>query len=132
MPGVGSASGWPERVLVALGAIAGCLGVALSAAASHVTGGGTLDVSARFLLAHAPALIGLAAAIATYLVHRPTALAAGSLLAIGLALFSGDLASRAFQGAALFPMAAPAGGILLIAGWALVAAAAVIVGRKPA
>ena len=132
MPGVGSASGWPARVLVALGAIAGCLGAALSAAASHVTGGGTLDVAARFLLAHAPALIGLAAAIATYLVHRPTALAAGSLLAIGLALFSGDLASRAFQGAALFPMAAPAGGILLIAGWALVAAAAVIVGRKPA
>ena len=132
MSWAGTSGAWPERALVALGAIAGCLGVALSAAASHVTGGGSLEVSARFLLAHGPVLIGLAAVIATGLVHRPTALAAGGLLAVGLALFSGDLAARAFWGAALFPMAAPTGGVLLIAGWAVVAAGAVIVGRKQA
>ena len=119
-----------ERVLVGLGAIAGCLGVALAAAASHVTGGGTLDTSARFLLAHAPALIGLAAASAAGLTHRSVGLTAACLIALGLALFSGDLAHRAVRSAALFPMAAPAGGVLMMAGWALAAAAAVIGGRK--
>jgi uncharacterized membrane protein YgdD (TMEM256/DUF423 family) len=120
----------PERILVALGAVAGCLGVALSAAAAHVTGGGTLETSARFLLAHAPALIGVAAIAAAGLGHRTVALASGTLLALGLALFSGDLAWRAFGGSSLFPMAAPAGGIILMGGWALAAAAAVIGGRR--
>ena len=119
----------PERILVALGALAGCLGVALSAAASHMAAGATLEISARFLLAHAPALIGVAAAAAAGLVHRRVALAAGALLALGLVLFSGDLALRAFGAASPFPMAAPAGGVLLMGGWAMAAAAAVIGGR---
>ena len=120
----------PERVLVTLGAVAGCLGVALSAAAAHVTGGGTLDTSARFLLAHAPALIALAGTAAACLVHRRIALVSGALLAIGLALFSGDLAIRGLGAASPFPMAAPTGGILLMAGWAMAAAAAVVGGKK--
>lgn len=120
----------PERLLVVLGAVAGCLGVALSAAAAHVTGGGTLETSARFLLAHAPALVGLAAAAAAGLAHRNTALVAGALLALGLALFSGDLAYRGFRAEALFPMAAPAGGVLMMGGWALAAVSAVIGGPK--
>jgi uncharacterized membrane protein YgdD (TMEM256/DUF423 family) len=120
----------PERVLIGLGAVAGCLGVALSAAASHMTAGATLEISARFLLAHAPALIGVAGAAAAGLVHRRVALAAGALLSLGLVLFSGDLALRAFGAASPFAMAAPAGGILLIGGWALTAAAAVIGGRR--
>jgi uncharacterized membrane protein YgdD (TMEM256/DUF423 family) len=41
-------------------------------------------------------------------------------------LFSGDLALRAFAGHRLFPMAAPTGGIILIAAWLALAAAAVI------
>ena len=122
----------PERVLVALGAMAGGLGVALSAAASHVTGGGTLDISARFLLVHAPALIGIAAATRSGLLHRGVALASGAVLVLGVVLFSGDLAYRAFRSAALFSWAAPGGGILLIAGWALAAVAAVIGGRNSA
>ncbi len=121
--------GRPERALMALGGLAGCLGIALSAAASHGAGGGTLDISARFLLAHAPALIGVALATGSGLAHRRTALAAGALLASGVALFSGDLAVRAFRGAALFAMAAPTGGILLMAGWALLVVAAVMGGR---
>nr|WP_210261160.1 DUF423 domain-containing protein [Enterovirga sp. DB1703] len=115
-----------------MGALAGCLGVALSAAASHVTGGGTLEISARFLLVHAPALIGVAAGAATGLLHRAAALAAGAILVLGLALFSGDLAARALRGAALLPMAAPAGGILMMAGWLLAALSAVIGGRRAA
>ena len=123
-------SGASERALIALGGVAGGLGVALSAAASHGAGGGTLDISARFLLAHAPALIGIGLAAGTGLAHGTLARAAGALLALGLALFSGDLALRGFRGAALFPMAAPAGGIVLMTGWAFVVVAAVTRGRR--
>ena len=49
-------TGW-DRILIALGAIAGLAGVALSAAAAHVTGAGSLETAARFLLFHAPALL---------------------------------------------------------------------------
>ena len=48
------------------------------------------------------------------------------LLLIGVALFSGDLALRAYAGHRLFPMAAPTGGMVMIAGWALLALAAFI------
>jgi CheY-like chemotaxis protein len=41
-----------------------------------------------------------------------------------MVLFCGDFALRALAGRALFPMAAPAGGILLIAGWLAAATAA--------
>ena len=120
----------PERALLALGAVSGCLGVALAAAAAHGPGGTSLETSSRFLLMHAPALIGLAAASAAGLGQRALTVLAGALLALGLALFSGDLAYRAFRSAALFPTAAPIGGLLLMGGWALVAVAAVMGGRK--
>ena len=120
----------PERCLVALGAVAGCLGVALAAAASHGSGGTTLETSSRILLAHAPALVGLAAVTAAGLAYRTFAIASGALIAVGVALFSGDLAHRAFRSTALIPMAAPTGGVLMIAGWALAAVSAVMGGRK--
>jgi uncharacterized membrane protein YgdD (TMEM256/DUF423 family) len=44
---------------------------------------------------------------------------------VGAALFSGDVTFRAFAGHRLFPMAAPTGGIILIAAWLALAAAAV-------
>jgi uncharacterized membrane protein YgdD (TMEM256/DUF423 family) len=44
---------------------------------------------------------------------------------LGAALFSGDIALRAFAGHWFFPMAAPTGGIILIAAWLLFAAAAI-------
>ena len=122
---------WPERSLIALGCVAGCLGVALSAAAAHVGSGATLETSARFLLFHAPALIGLAAAVAAGLLHPALGRIAGAALAIGLALFSGDLALRALRGATLLTMAAPTGGIVLMAGWALGVAAALVGGSRP-
>lgn len=118
-----------DRGLVVAGAVAGVLGVALSAAAAHVTGGGPLDISARFLMFHAPALMALAALAGSGPVHAATARLAGAALCVGLALFSGDLAHRAFTGAALFAPAAPIGGIVLMAGWALVAVSAMF-GRR--
>ena len=41
-----------------------------------------------------------------------------------MALFAGDLALRAYAGHRLFPMAAPTGGIVMMAGWVLLALAA--------
>jgi len=43
----------------------------------------------------------------------------------GAALFSGDIALRAFSGHRLFVMAAPTGGIVLIAAWLALAVAAI-------
>src|SRR5215217_205070 len=103
-----------DRLLIALAGLSGLAGVALSAAGAHATGGSNLETAGRFLLIHAAALVGLAALAGTGFVH------------LGVALFAGDLGMRVWRGAALFPMAAPAGGILLMIGWAAVAVSALI------
>lgn len=115
-----------ERILLALGALAGLLGVAFSAMATHLTGAGTLEVSASFLLFHAAALVGLSALLMGGHVGRKAALLAGWVLVAGLALFSGDLALRALAGRALFANAAPTGGVLLMLGWFGVGVAAFV------
>jgi len=115
-----------ERLLLALGALAGVLGVAFSAMATHLTGAGTLEVSASFLLFHAAALVGIAALILGGHVGRRAALLAGWVLVVGLALFSGDLALRALAGQPLFSNAAPTGGVLLMLGWIGVGVAAFV------
>ena len=108
------------RILIALASLSGLLGVALSAAAAHITGG-NLATAAQFLLFHAPALLALVALIAAGAVNPLLGQIAGYLLVLGLVLFCGDLSRRAFSGVALFPRAAPTGGILLIMSWALTA-----------
>lgn len=115
-----------DRGLLALGALAGLLGVVASAAAAHGGGLDSLKTAAQFLLFHAPAVIGLVALIATGVTHRLMTRLAAIALVIGLALFSGDLALRALQGVPLFPMAAPSGGFMLMGGWLLAAIAAFI------
>jgi uncharacterized membrane protein YgdD (TMEM256/DUF423 family) len=113
-----------QALFVALGALAGLLGVALSAMARHREGLLYLDTTAQFLLWHAPALFGLAALIGIELVQPRIGAAAGIALVVGLALFCGDLASRDFLSRSLFPMAAPTGGTLLMIGWLLIGIAA--------
>jgi uncharacterized membrane protein YgdD (TMEM256/DUF423 family) len=113
------------RLLIVLAALSGLLGVGLSAAAAHVTGG-SLATAAQFLLFHAPALLALVALAAAGLLHPTLAGVAGYVLALGLVLFSGDLSRRAFSGAPLAPMAAPAGGILMMLGWLLVGLSALL------
>ena len=99
--------------------VAGLLGgggVALAAAASH--GGDThfLGSASTMCLAHAPALLAL---YAGYDRIRTAALAA-LLLGLGTLIFAGDLISRHFGGSSLFPLAAPTGGLGMIAGWAAI------------
>jgi len=101
-----------RRALLAVSGLMGAAGIALAAAGAHM-GGENLTSAAIYLLIHAGAVAGLCASSVAI---RGLGAAAG-LLALGAILFSGDLAARVFWGERLFPMAAPAGGIIMIAGW---------------
>ena len=56
-------------------------------------------------------------------------LLAGWAILVGLTLFAGDLLARHYLGARLFPMAAPIGGVLMIAGWAALAVTLLVMRR---
>jgi uncharacterized membrane protein YgdD (TMEM256/DUF423 family) len=114
------------RVLTVAGGLCGAAGVALSAAAAHA-GGDDTGTAASFLLMHA----GVFLAIGLTRSGRPLRIAALVLLA-GLALFAGDLLMRDFAGMRLFPMAAPAGGSLMILGWIAVAITGAFARARPA
>ncbi len=107
-----------HRILIGAAGLCGAAGVALSAAAAHAAGA-NLGIAASFLLAHAPVFlaVGLVGA------NRPMLLATGALL-LGVLLFCGDLLMRDYAGTRLFPMAAPAGGTIMILGWLGIAASA--------
>src|SRR5690606_31608475 len=98
--------------------LCGAAGVALSAVAAH-GGSPNTATAATFLVVHAPALliIGL---IFFNVVMRWAAV----VLLIGVAVFAGDLVARDCLDARLFPMAAPAGGGLMIVGWIGIAVSA--------
>ena len=114
------------RLLIAFGALSGFLGVGLSAMGRHWANAQHLTTVAQFLLLHAPALLALAALMGAGLVHDRIGAAAGLGLVLGLALFCGDLAARDFLARPLFPMAAPAGGLVLMLGWILILAAGLL------
>ena len=95
----------------------GLAGVAAAAAASHGSDPRLMAGASAMCLAHAPALVALYAAWPS---TRAAPLAA-LLLALGTALFAGDLVLRHSAGHGLFPMSAPAGGSLMMAGWLAVA-----------
>lgn len=103
------------RILTVAGGLCGAAGVALSAASAHA-GGGNTGTAASFLLMHAGAFLAVGLARSS----RPMRIAA-SVVLVGLVLFAGDLLMRDFAGTRLFPMAAPAGGTLMIVGWIAVA-----------
>ena len=118
-----------ERLLLALAGLMGAAGVALGAAATHAVPGANLDVAAQMLLFHASAAIG-ALLLAQAGRARPTlALAAGAGFVLGAALFSGDLAVRAFYRTTLWRLMAPTGGSVLIAAWIGLALAALAAPR---
>ena len=111
-------------MLMVMGALAGLLGVALSAAAAHSSGGSNLETASRLLLFHAPVLLAVAALAGTGSLHPAIARAAGWIMVLGLALFCGDLVMRAWRNGPLFPMAAPIGGFVLMGAWLAIAVAA--------
>jgi len=106
--------GW-SMGLAAAGGLFGAAGVALAAAGAHSGAGPLAATAATFLLVHAGAILSLCA------LARPDGDAAlratASLLAVGVFLFSGELAAHALLGVQPLPIAAPTGGLLMIAGW---------------
>ncbi|WP_237151634.1 DUF423 domain-containing protein [Oryzibacter oryziterrae] len=109
-----------DKVIGVIAGLAGALGVALLAAASHAYPGSHLDTAGLILLLHAAALLALTNGS---LGPARLRLLGGGVMALGMTLFAGDLALRAFADTRLFPMAAPTGGLLLIASWLIVSLA---------
>ena len=109
-------------ILIALAGLMGASGVVLAAAGAHAAPSAGLESAAYMLLFHAAALLGGVALVRQGLLWRPLML--GVLIAwiVGAALFSGDVALRAFAAHRLFAMAAPTGGIRLMVGWLSLAA----------
>ena len=113
-----------ERILGSIAGLLGASGVALAAAAAHLTSAPSLQSAALMALVHAPAILaGLAARRAGLFAHRLGLLGITGLSA-GTVLFSGDLSVRVFFEQSLFPMAAPSGGMILIASWVILAISA--------
>ena len=112
------------RILVILAGIMGADGVILAAVSAHQADATRLTPASSMLLFHACAVLA-----ATALTERGIVAVRGGLVAafgfvIASALFAGDLTLRHFAGHALFPMAAPTGGTLLIVSWLVLAVAA--------
>lgn len=104
------------RIMGIFAGLFGMCGIGLAAAASHMDDQRLLGGASMMCLIHAPALIGLIAAGGRI---RFTS-AAGGLFILGVLLFAGDLVKRHFSGSGLFPMSAPSGGMIMMAGWLLI------------
>lgn len=112
-------------ILIALAGLMGAGGIILAAAGAHAAPNAGLENAAYMLLFHAAAVLGGAALVQQGLVWRPLMPVVLVAWIVGALLFSGDIALRAFAGHRLFAFAAPTGGIILIAAWLALAAAAI-------
>ena len=118
----------PPLILASVAALMGAAGVALAAAGVHASGGELASRGAVFLLLHAAAALAIAAQarVATDLARALVIV--GFAMEAGAALFSAELAMRAFTGERIFPFAAPIGGLAMMIAWlalAIIFAAAV-------
>ena len=114
------------RALIAVAGIMGAAGMVLAALGAHGAerAGGDLArlaTASSMLLFHAPVILAAVLLDDRGLVQRHLAVAAAIGFAAGATLFAGDLTMRDLAGHALFPMAAPTGGTVLIASWVLLA-----------
>lgn len=96
--------------------IMGAAGVMLLASGAHMAGG-QATTAGQMLLFHAPVVMAATLARKVGSLNDMIARYAVFAMVIGVALFAGDLATRANGGARLFPMAAPIGGGLTILSW---------------
>ncbi|WP_247970500.1 DUF423 domain-containing protein [Bradyrhizobium sp. 195] len=118
-----------HRLLIGLAGLMGAAGVALAAASAHGGDASRLASASAMLLFHATAILATVALLARGLLHGGIGLVGASGLAIGAALFAGDLSLRQYAGHSLFPYAAPTGGTVMILGWLAVTLAAVVAKR---
>jgi uncharacterized membrane protein YgdD (TMEM256/DUF423 family) len=115
-----------SQIFIIIAGLYGALGVAFAAIAAHGSAATTLGSAAQMLLFHASALLALGL-YGRAAGHSGLVLQAGGLvIAVGVALFAGDLAMRHWREHSLFPMAAPSGGTLMILGWFLILVAGLL------
>jgi uncharacterized membrane protein YgdD (TMEM256/DUF423 family) len=119
-------------IFIVFGGLMGASGILLAAAGAHAAPNAGLESAASMLLFHAAALLGGVALARQALVWRPLMLGVLIAWVLGAALFSGDIALRAFAGHRLFAFAAPTGGVILIAAWLALAGAAIVALLHPA
>ena len=112
------------RILIILAGIMGADGVVLAAASAHQADAARLASASSMLLFHSSAVLAAVALAERGVIHVRIGIAAAFGFVIAAALFAGDLTLRQYAGHSLFPMAAPAGGTLLIVSWLVLALAA--------
>ncbi|MFQ5549710.1 MAG: DUF423 domain-containing protein [Gemmatimonadales bacterium] len=113
-------------VIQGVGAALGAVGVALGAFGAHALRSRislklqtVFETGVRYQMYHALALFGVAWAAGRF-AHRAVQWA-GWLMTAGTLIFSGTLYLLAITGARWWGAVTPAGGAMLIAGWALLA-----------
>ncbi|MDQ2954181.1 MAG: DUF423 domain-containing protein [Pseudomonadota bacterium] len=111
------------QILIALGCLMGAAGVALTALGAHSRPGAGLESAGSMLLFHAPAVMAATFVLGGF----PLGFVAIAGFILGAGLFAGDIALQAYRGRRLFRYAAPAGGLILIASWLLLALAALLI-----
>jgi len=111
-------------LLIVVAGLMGAAGVVLAAMGAHRAAAGTLSSAAYMLLFHAPVILAVVLLRDRGLVQPMLAFAAGVGFIAGAGLFAADVTLRELAGQRLFPMAAPAGGIILIASWLALALSA--------
>ncbi len=119
-----------DRVFLVLAAAFGLIGVAAGAFGAHALRGrvpperlASFETAARYLMYGAFALLG----VEWFRAAGPDQVAeswAGVCLAAGTVVFSGSLFALALTGRRGWGALTPVGGVLLLAGWALLVAAA--------
>jgi uncharacterized membrane protein YgdD (TMEM256/DUF423 family) len=112
------------RILIILAGAMGADGVILAAASAHQGNASRLLPASSMLLFHATAVLATVALAERGIIHVRIGIAAAFGFVVAAALFAGDLTVRQYAGHSLFPMAAPAGGMLLIVSWLVLAVAA--------
>ena len=112
------------RILIILAGVMGADGVMLAAAAAHQPDATRLASASMMLLFHATAVMAAVALVERGVIHLQIGLTSAIGFVVATALFSGDLVMRQYAGSSLFPMAAPAGGTLLIVSWLALAVSA--------
>jgi uncharacterized membrane protein YgdD (TMEM256/DUF423 family) len=112
------------RGLVVLAGAMGAAGVALAAASAHQPDATRLASASSMLLFHASAVLAAVLLAECRVIHMQLGFVTAFGFVIAAALFAGDLTLRQYTGHSLFPMAAPAGGTLLILSWLMLAVAA--------
>jgi uncharacterized membrane protein YgdD (TMEM256/DUF423 family) len=104
-------------ILAGVAALMGAAGVALAAAGVHASGGELALRGAEFLILHACAALAIAAHARFAAASARALVWVGFAMEAGAALFSAELAARAFTGERIFPFAAPIGGSTMILAW---------------